>query len=47
LLYDVHGGDVPVLAATSAVMVLVAAAAIGIPARRALGVDPIIALRAE
>jgi len=47
LLYDVHGGDLPVLAATSGLMVLVAVAAIAMPARRALRVDPILALRTD
>lgn len=47
LLYGVHGGDLPVLAATSALMAVVAAGAIAMPARRALRVDPIIALRSD
>ncbi|HEV2178768.1 MAG TPA: ABC transporter permease [Gemmatimonadaceae bacterium] len=47
LLYGVGSADVPVLAGACTAMVLAAAAAIAIPAHRALRVDPIIALRAD
>jgi predicted permease len=47
LLFSVSAGDVTVFAAASGVMVLIALAATGIPARRATKVDPVVALRAE
>jgi ABC-type antimicrobial peptide transport system permease subunit len=45
LLYGVTSGDGLTFAAVSACLLLVAAAACAIPARRAAQVDPIIALR--
>jgi predicted permease len=47
MLYAVGGGDVAVLAGAAAVMVVTTAAAISVPARRAMNVDPVVALRAE
>jgi putative ABC transport system permease protein len=47
LLYDVSPIDVPVLAATCAAVLLVAALAAYVPARRALRVDPMVALRTD
>jgi putative ABC transport system permease protein len=47
LLFDVSATDPATLAAVSIFMVLVAAAASYIPARRATGVDPVTALRCE
>jgi macrolide transport system ATP-binding/permease protein len=47
LLYGVSPDDPFVFAAVSAVLMVVAAAASYIPARRAMGVDPIAALRNE
>ena len=47
MLYEVEPTDLSVLAAATGLLVLVALAASGIPARRATRVDPVIALRAE
>jgi putative ABC transport system permease protein len=47
LLYEVSPLDPAVLAGTAAAVLLVTAVASYVPARRALGVDPIAALRAE
>lgn len=47
VLYDVRAVDLPVFAAACAILVLGAVVAVGIPVRRALRVDPIVALRAE
>jgi ABC-type antimicrobial peptide transport system permease subunit len=47
MLYSVSPGELGVFTAAAAGMVAIAALAIGIPARRAMRVDPIVALRAE
>jgi len=47
LLYEVSPIDVPVLTATCLAVLLLAAMAAYVPARRALRVDPMVALRAE
>jgi ABC-type lipoprotein release transport system permease subunit len=47
MLYEVAPRDLSVLAAATGLLLLVALAASGIPARRATRVDPVIALRAE
>jgi ABC-type antimicrobial peptide transport system permease subunit len=47
MLFDVSPLDPAVLAATSAAVLLVTVAASYVPARRALRVDPMTALRAE
>jgi putative ABC transport system permease protein len=47
LLYDMEPYDIASYAATSAVLLAVAAVACFVPARRAMRVDPIIALRSE
>jgi putative ABC transport system permease protein len=47
LLFSVRTGDPVVYAAASGVMVLIALAATGIPARRATKVDPVVVLRAD
>ena len=47
LLFDVAPTDVATLAAVSLLLLLVAASAAWIPARRAARVDPLVALRAE
>jgi putative ABC transport system permease protein len=47
LLYGIGAFDVPAFAATSALLVLIALVACWLPARRAMRVDPMIALRYE
>jgi putative ABC transport system permease protein len=47
LLYGVSAVDIPTLTAVSALVAGVGTLAAYIPARRAAGADPLIALRAE
>jgi putative ABC transport system permease protein len=47
LLFDVQSTDVPSFVAASAVLTIVTALSVAIPARRAARVDPVIALRIE
>jgi len=47
LLYGIGAFDVPAFAATSALLILIALLACWLPARRAMRVDPMIALRYE
>jgi predicted permease len=47
LLFSVNPGDASVFAAAAAGMVVIAVAATGIPARRAMKVDPMVALRVD
>lgn len=47
LLFNVSAFDLPSVAAATAILLLVVAAACGVPARRAAGVDPSVALRTE
>ena len=47
LLFSVSSFDLAVFAAAAGTMVLIALAATGIPARKAMKIDPVVALRAE
>jgi len=47
MLYDVRANDPLTMVAVAALLILVAFAACYIPARRAMRVDPMIALRYE
>jgi putative ABC transport system permease protein len=47
MLYDVHANDPLTMIAVALLLILVAFAACFIPARRAMRVDPLVALRHE
>jgi macrolide transport system ATP-binding/permease protein len=47
MLFGVQPGDIPTLAAVAAVLAVSALVASYIPARRAMSVDPTVALRYE
>ena len=47
LLFKVSAFDLPSFAAATAILLVVAMVACGLPARRAASVDPTVALRAE
>jgi len=47
MLYAVGKGDVPVFAGAAATMIVVAILAVSVPARRAIRIDPLAALRAD
>jgi ABC-type antimicrobial peptide transport system permease subunit len=47
MLYAVGGGDVRVFAGAATTMIVVAIVAVGVPARRAMRIDPLVALRAD
>ena len=47
LLFGIQGFDLPAFAATAGLLILIALVACWLPARRAMRVDPMIALRYE
>jgi putative ABC transport system permease protein len=47
MLFGIGSFDLPAFAATSGLLILIALVACWIPARRAMRVDPMIALRYE
>ena len=47
MLYAVGAADVAVLAGAGATMVVITLAAVSVPARRAVRVDPLVALRTD
>ena len=47
MLYDVRPNDLATFLTVSALLILVALAACGIPALRAVRVDPLVAIRSE
>jgi ABC-type antimicrobial peptide transport system permease subunit len=47
MLYLVRAGDLAVFGGAATVMIVIALVATSVPARRAIGVDPLTALRAE
>ncbi len=47
LLFEVHPGDPRVLSSAAGILILVGVAAALMPARRAVRIDPMVALRNE
>ena len=47
LLFEVSPSDPPTLLAVALLLLVIAALACYVPARRAMAVDPVVALRAE